>query len=188
MRVYCISGKARHGKDTVGKFIQEAISERGLISRDALLIHNADLLKFICEKFFGWDGKKDERGRSLLQTVGTDVVRKKNPDFWVDFLINVIKLFDPDMWTDVIIPDCRFPNEIRRWKEEYSYFDVVHIRVERPECAPDQLTAEQMRHSSETALDGYPADHVIVNDGTPEDLRAKVYKILEERNVVEHAD
>lgn len=41
-----------------------------------LVTHFGDLVKYVCEKFFDWDGVKDESGRSLLQYVGTNKVRK----------------------------------------------------------------------------------------------------------------
>ena len=90
MRVICISGQAGAGKDTVGKVIANKLTEQGYTP---LITHQADLLKYICTSYFDWDGVKDEAGRSLLQYVGTDVVRKNRPDFWVDFLISMFDLF-----------------------------------------------------------------------------------------------
>ena len=108
MKVILISGKAQHGKDTSAIFMKEALELEG---RRVLIAHYGDLVKFICEKYFGWDGKKDEKGRSLLQYVGTDVVRKQKPDFWVNFVCEVLEMFS-DQWDRVIIPDCRFPNTV----------------------------------------------------------------------------
>ena len=53
-----------------------------------LIVHYADLLKYMCKTFFGWNGEKDEFGRSLLQRVGTDCIRNVEPDYWVDFVIS----------------------------------------------------------------------------------------------------
>ena len=37
---------------------------------------------------------KDEKGRHILQYVGTDVIRKQAPDFWVDFISSVLTYFN----------------------------------------------------------------------------------------------
>lgn len=98
------------------------------------------------------------------------MVRQKRPDFWVSFLVNVLDLF-PDEWDYVLIPDCRFPNEIEAMRN--AGFDVTHLRIVRPNFN-SPLTVEQQQHPSETALDSYHADYVICNDGTISDLKRKL--------------
>lgn len=166
--VVVISGHARHGKDTVAAYMEEFFRESG---KKVLVTHYADLLKYICRQIFGWNGEKDENGRQLLQFVGTDIVRRKQPDFWVSFLCEVLSLFGY-MWDYVIIPDARFPNEIDVLKERG--YEVTHIRIERPSF-DSGLTEEQKNHPSETALDAYGADVTIRNDGTLESLKYKAY-------------
>ena len=63
--------------------IEDRLTNRG---ERVLITHYADLLKFICTSYFGWNGLKDEDGRHLLQYVGTEVIRYKNPSLWVDFV------------------------------------------------------------------------------------------------------
>ena len=158
MKVIAISGKAGHGKDTVAEMLRTCLTAAG---KKVLVTHYADLLKHICKSFFGWDGEKDEHGRWLLQYVGTDVVRRKQPDFWVNFVISILRLFDGE-WDYVLIPDARFPNEIERIRE--AGFDVMHLRVTRPGYI-GKLTEEQKKHPSETALDKVGCDMQIINDG-----------------------
>lgn len=164
MKIFCISGKAQHGKDTTANFMCEALEEKG---KSVLIFHYADLLKYIAKQYFGWDGVKDENGRKLLQELGTDVIRKKNPDYWVMFAVGFLRLFI-DRWDYVLIPDCRFPNEINVLKE--AGFDVTHIRVKRPNF-DNGLTPEQQWHPSEIALDNIKADQIITNAGTLNDLK-----------------
>lgn len=173
LKVIAISGKAGSGKDTVANIIQKRLAEQWISCK---IIHYADLLKFICEKYFDWDGQKDEKGRRLLQHVGTDVVRSWDANFWVDFVATMLRLFG-NRWGYVIIPDARFPNEIDRLRE--SGFDVTHLRVERPEYESD-LTDTQKAHPSETSLNNYKPDFTIVNDGTPEELKEAVQIWMEE--------
>ena len=165
MRLVPISGKAGHGKDTIAGMIKAFLESNG---KKILIIHYGDLVKFIAEKFFLWNGIKDEYGRTLLQKVGTDCIRKQSPNYWVDFITGVLSFF-PEEWDYVLIPDARFPNEINCLKA--AGYDVTHIRIVRPGFS--RLTEEQQKHISETALDGYPADMLVMNDGTLEDLEKK---------------
>lgn len=172
MKVICISGYAQHGKDTSALYMKTALQDVGRV----LIIHYADLLKYICSQYFGWDGRKNSAGRTLLQYIGTDIVRKKAPDFWVDFVSSMLTVFGEN-WDYILIPDCRFPNEIDRLKE--NGFDVTHVRVVRSGFK-SPLSQEQQMHPSETALDAYPADYILHNDGALQDLRGKVNDLLQE--------
>lgn len=173
MKVICISGKAQHGKDTTAKMLKATLEADGY---NVLIVHYADLLKHICKSFFGWDGEKNLEGRELLQYVGTDVIRGQRPDYWVDFITDVLTLF-PDEWDYVLIPDCRFPNELRRIKD--AGFELIHMRVLRyPFTSP--LTPEQQNHISETALDNFIPDFYMENTGTLQDLMNRVCEWVSE--------
>lgn len=172
MKVICISAKARSGKDTVAEMMREALEDNG---KSVLITHYADLVKYTAETFFNWNGEKDEHGRGLMQYIGTDVVRKKNPDYWVNFIISILDLFG-DSWDYVLIPDCRFRNEYEALIKHG--FDTKIIRVERPNFV-SPLTKEQQNHPSETSMDGYDFDYTIINDGSLSDLRKKVDKLVE---------
>ena len=169
MKVICISGHARNGKDTVAEILRKYLWGSG---KRVLILHYADLLKFMCRQLFHWNGEKDERGRHLLQYVGTDIVRAQQPDFWVDFVIQELALFR-NHWDYVLIPDTRFPNEIERLKE--AGYSATHLRVERKGFS-SSLTEEQKQHASETALDDTAPDYVIENDGTMVELVSKILR------------
>lgn len=164
-KILCISGKAQHGKDTSAMFLKEALEKR---EKKVLITHYGDLVKYMCKTFFDWDGEKDEKGRTLLQYIGTDVIRTRTPDYWVDFVLSVLKHF-PDTWDYVLIPDCRFPNEVESIKN--ADWDMMHIRVIRSGNGfVSPLTEEQQNHPSETALDNTLPDFFILNYGTLADL------------------
>ena len=173
MKVIAVSGHAGSGKDTVGRMLETKLEADGA---SVQIMHYADLLKYICKSFFGWNGEKDEAGRTLIQYVGTDVVRKNNPDYWVNFIADMLDFFG-ESWDYVVIPDTRFPNEIDHLIERG--FDTVHVRVERP-CFESSLTDEQKSHESETALDETIPNYYITNDGDINDLYTKVSKLVTE--------
>lgn len=175
MKVICISGKAQHGKDTTAGILKDQLESDGY---RVLIAHYADLLKYICKQYFGWNGEKDEAGRHTLQYVGTDVIRSQKPNYWVGFITGLLEMFK-DEWDYVLIPDCRFPNEIGYLKEHG--FDVIHMRVIRHNF-DSPLTPEQQRHPSETALDYVLPDHYINNYGTLNDLRNVISGLIAEIN------
>ena len=180
MNIICISGKAQHGKDTAAMMFMDELTACG---KKVLLTHYADLLKWMCKNYFNWDGNKDDFGRTLLQRVGTDVIRQQQPDFWVNWVIELLKLF-PDEWDYVIIPDCRFPNEIEAMQTAFSgNAGVFHFRIERPNFS-STLSEEQKQHISEVALDHYPFDRKIENT-TLDDARAQVKAILKDHFYLE---
>ena len=159
MKVITISAKAKSGKDFCANLIKQKLETRG---NKVLITHYADLLKYICKTFFNWDGKKNMEGRTLLQYVGTDVIRQKNPDYWVNFLIGIFNLF-PDEWDYVLIPDTRFPNENNLLKE---YYDVTTVRVTRPNY-DNGLTEEQQNSFYSLLKDKYNVSIAIGKFVTP---------------------
>lgn len=175
MKIITISGKAQNGKDTTASILKETLEADGY---SVLVTHYGDLLKYICQKFFGWNGEKDERGRTFLQYVGTDIIRAKNPDFWVGFIGDILSMFK-DTWDYVLIPDCRFPNEISVLRDRG--LDVIHLRVVR-DGFKSPLTQEQQKHPSETALDDTAPDYTVHNGGNLRDLRALISDLVTEIN------
>lgn len=170
MKVILISGHAQNGKDTCAKILEGMLTRNGY---KVLVCHYGDLVKYVCTAFFGWNGMKDIAGRSLLQHVGTDVIRAQKENYWVDFIIDMLHFFGKE-WDYVLIPDTRFPNEVSRIREE---FPSVHLRVERNHFK-SPLTAQQQSHPSETALDDCVPDVLIHNDGSLEQLHEQIKNII----------
>ena len=170
MKVILISGKDRHGKNTLAGMFKYYLEDEGY---RVLIAHYGDLVKYVCEKFFDWDGNKDEAGRTLLQYVGTDIVRKQNEDFWANFIKDILTMFSHE-WDYVLIPDTRFVNEVECFN---GNFDSSLVRIYRLNY-DSGLTPQQLSHPSETALDDYKYDCYVVNDGGLQDLRNKVPEIL----------
>ena len=109
----------------------------------------------------------------LLQWFGTDVVRKNYKDTWVDMIVALLKGIRT-LYDYVIIPDVRFQNEIDKM---YDNFDCVTVRIIRPNF-DNGLTEEQKNHSSETALDDYPMEYELINDGDLKKLLETVKTFL----------
>lgn len=169
VNVILISGKARNGKSVTAQILKQKLE---LKNKKVLVTAYGNLVKHVCEAFFNWDGQKDRHGRSLLQRIGTDVIRKQKPNYWVDFVIDIVSMF-PDEWDYVIVDDCRFYNEIERW----FGFDVVTLRVNRLNFQ-SPLTLEQQNHISETALDDYDFDYIINSESGLDSLEKEIDKFM----------
>lgn len=173
MKVITISGKAQNGKDTTAGLLKAALEADGY---KVLITHYADLLKYICKQFFGWDGQKDDAGRHILQYVGTDIIRQKRPDYWVGFVTSILDLF-PNEWDYVLflIADSQMRLIISKkldWTQLICVLSEKTLRVLSPQ--------EQQAHPSETALDDVEPDYYITNNGSMTDLKRNVIDWLVE--------
>lgn len=170
--IITLSGKAESGKDLSASLLKEELEIQG---KKVLIINYANYLKFICQKYFNWNGEKDIAGRTLLQQIGTEKVRFKYPNFWVDTVINFVKAFQDD-FDYILIPDCRFPNEVNCWKEEG--FTIIPLHIERLNYE-NHLTPEQRLHLSETSMDDFVFDYYIKTETGIDMLREKIVKFVD---------
>ena len=200
-----ISGKISSGKDTVATIIQELYPQYEVKKFAGKLKDIASILTGIpVEKFEDQEFKKTDLGkewsyvypdqyyddgesvmvcmsvRQLLQKLGTDALRDNlHENVWVNALmadyvekpVNVLEGEGyrlEDTLPNWIITDTRFPNEAKIIEEKGG----ILLRVERSTC-------NLGTHPSETALDDFPFEHVIFNNGSMDDLRNEVKKFLE---------
>ena len=168
MEIILISGKAESGKTTAANFLKKFLEVDG---KRVAKVAYADYLKSIAKNFYNWNGEKDATGRGLLQRLGTEVVREKDPDLWVNVMIQTVFALR-DEFDVFILDDARFPNEITAW--ENNYIQPIVFRIERP-CYENRLSPDQRMHPSETALDNWSRfDDVIINDSTLDMLKKTV--------------
>ena len=170
-----IAGKARAGKDTTALLLKEIYTEKG---KKTINLAYGNYIKEYAKNISDWDGRDETKPRSLLQRLGTDIIRKDiDPNFFVKRLCDDIKVYS--YFFDVItVSDVRFPNEIDGPSAMFK--DIIKIKIIRDNFVSN-LTDVEKKHITETALDNYnDYDFVIHNDGTISDLRKKVEKIVEE--------
>jgi tRNA uridine 5-carbamoylmethylation protein Kti12 len=90
-KIILISGKAGSGKDSTANILKQKLESK---NNKVLITHMADLLKYIVKTYFNWNSEKDEVGRHILQYIGTDVIRKQNPNYWIDFVKGILTMFE----------------------------------------------------------------------------------------------
>jgi hypothetical protein len=173
-----LSGYAQVGKDTIGKALVEGYGFTRFAFADALkecvyrlnpivVAENAPdyvprgpyLVTHRVQDYvdsLGWEeAKKYPEVRRLLQVMGTEAGRQVLGDnIWVDAVLNKVGS------RDVVITDCRFPNEAQAVKERGGHV----VRVVRP--GVDAVNA----HPSETSLDDWPFDRIVINGGSMDDV------------------
>lgn len=183
-----LSGKKGVGKDFISKtviaphFVRQGFRVTTMAFADALKVflvaggkaQSIDAL---------FSDQKSVETRQLLQTVGTDMIRKSHgQDWWIRQLeawIQVRQIRDPV--NVVIIPDVRFQNEVE-WIERNGGL-VIRVqqpgeqRVERTEPPTGYFTSILRRfwwaptatttdHVSEQQLDDYPFEYYVTNNGS----------------------
>ena len=159
-KVILISGKAEHGKTTAANQMKKTFEELGY---KAVITRYAKYLKEIASEYCGWDGIKDEKGRTLLQQLGTDIIRKRlnKPEFHVGRVCEDIEIAS-DYVDYVIIDDARYPNEIyyplAKFGKDKVFTYRVNRKTEEGKDFSNSLTDEQKKHISETSLDDFNFD------------------------------
>ena len=169
-KIIILSGKARAGKDTTMNFLNE-------IYNNIIQLQYGSYIKEYAKKISNWDGSEETKPRELLQQLGTNIIRENiDNKFFVKKMIDDIKVYSY-FFDTIVISDARFKIEIDDIKNTFN--NVIAVRIERPNF-DNGLTLEQKKHPSEIDLDDYNKfDYKLINDGTLEDLKKKVEKLVE---------
>lgn len=188
--VLAASGKARAGKDTLVNPYMAARGFKRMSYADELKSRVRRDFKLTMEHT---DGKlKEEKlaqlnghsTRELLIDYGTSLFRKFKPDYWVDCLVEKIRVL-PD-GSRIAITDARFPNEIDILRR-IPNVQVIAARLER-HPSRDAMVDEATKNSvSETALDGYTLWDLILparQNETPQDLEKFADRIMDYVNKI----
>lgn len=171
-RLLGITGRKRHGKDEVFKAISRHVPK-------AHRLAFADPLKEELAKACGVDvayiNRHKDRFRLGLQWWGTEFRRELcSPEYWIhqaEFALRELNIWRPHPPPLVVFTDVRFQNEADFIKKHGGKLWMVM----RDEFGPDSD-----RHKSETEMDGYEVDRVILNTGTLKRLERRVIAAYQE--------
>ena len=116
----------------------------------------------------------DLTGRALLELIGTECFRSIDDDFWIKVTHGcMLKYLATGI--NVIIPDVRFKNEIAMVLKGGFLICVARSDVELVLTELDRTT-----HVSKWEFLTRIADaHIVMNDGSVDDLQKKVMEIIE---------
>lgn len=167
MKVILLSGKAEHGKTTAAEQIVNKLKNAKIVPLAKKMKEQAMMI--------GWDGKKDEKGRKLLQEISWPIKHYHGVDIYAKWC------YEQALGLDyLIVDDCRMMAEVDYFKKllsENTIDDLKIIRIVRPNYT-SSLTPEQLKDVSETELDNYNFDYYVINDETPEELGLKMLDII----------
>ena len=174
---FILTGLAGSGKSTVAKYLEEHHNIKEFALADKLkqlvfrLCKTFDVPINSVEDLYNVSTKNNYR--KYLQQVGTECCRAVfGNNFWCDMLKKSIH----DYGKDVVISDIRFVNEYAYFKDRAICIKITGRQFDDPNIH---------KHASELEIMNIPCDYEIVNDGTLEELYAKVEDIL---NKVKHVD
>jgi hypothetical protein len=126
--------------------------------------HFAYDLKKIATEHFGWDGKKDDKGRRLLQAIGQEVGRDYDPWIWVrKSLERERELFGARIGQEdciAIYDDLRYDNEAAWIKDVTADCAGLIIYV----SDNIEKDASVLNHESERGLSFHKANYRIHNN------------------------
>jgi hypothetical protein len=191
MYLISITGKANTGKNTLSKLLDEEIKSRFTEWKGTKFIAFADPIKKIAKIMFPnmpnkylfgssqyrskqiSDAVKDGSAltvRTLLTDIGTSA-REYNSNIWIQvFAKTLSKCFNKKSL--VVVTDVRFRNEF----DYLNQLGFFKIRIYRNDV-------KKGTHISETSQDDIQDsefDFIINNDGTLDDLKGQVKKIVDE--------
>ncbi len=173
-----IIGQKQSGKSTVGEAVSKTLGATVTVPMAAPI---KDMLMSMGVPMCSLYGSEEQKnapldilcgktGRQAMQTLGSEWGRDMmGIDIWVRIWKSRAKFLLED--GDVVVCD-----DVRRYDEAMAVEELGGhlILVVRPGQQPVDL------HQSERYINELPFHYKIVNDGTPEELRAKVQSVMEE--------
>ena len=174
-KLYIISGKARHGKDTFSGYLKEAYEKNG---KKLIVTQLSKYIKYYAREMTGWNLTEEDKPRQLLQELGTSVIREKlgKEDLFIKRIIDDVEVFSC-FYDAIVISDVRLRKEIEDLRKAFP--DLISIHIERPDF-DNGLTEEQKRHKTEIDLDGYDNFDVKIINTTLDKLKEDTEKIYTE--------
>jgi len=184
MEIIGLGTTAQVGKDTVAAYLEKKYL--GKVKR----VGFADKLKKIAMELFGLsyeqcygineekeaiDPRYGKSSRQIMQELGQKM-REIHESIWVDTVFYVtVPVLKKEGFTTFVVSDVRYPNE----GESLHLRGGVVVKIIRP--GPGISVGAT--HDSETSMNNYTGfDYYIHNDGTLEQLYAKVDALMEEIN------
>lgn len=191
-RIIAVTGKKRHGKDTVGRILAEQFG--------FLRVSFADPIKQQCMSLFGLsydqvygDLKEvvDERWgktpREMMQTFGS-AARSIHPETWVRDALSKISLGSRGKPVSLHSEHLRAFSEVKSVTNRWAICDCRHeneaaavrdrggliIKVQRPGAG----TGLFEDHESEKSVDMIVPDELIKNDGTLQELQSATVGLM----------
>ncbi|MER6485735.1 hypothetical protein ABT264_19530 [Streptomyces virginiae] len=187
-------GRARVGKDTVGRWLienrgYERVAFADPLKEAALKLNPivvpmddredwglGDMRLSEAVRSQGWEAAKElPEVRRILQELGASI-RAIDPEFWLRAGLARTEEVNRTTGRPAVITDVRYPNEAASLRR--AGFHLIYI---------DRPDVPQLNHESEGALTEDDAHYVIRNGGSIDDLNARVERVWDVMHTSESA-
>jgi len=171
--IILIAGRAGSGKSTLAELLKK---EYELKNKKVVISPYTKYLKNYIEEITRQKINEGNKPRDLLQQISSKIIKGnlKKKNFFIDRQIEDIEIYS--YFVDVIlIPDTRFPNEIKLIREKFK--NVISIGIIRKDYI-SILTKEQIEDESETALDDYKDYDFEIENTEGTDLKEAAKKLV----------
>lgn len=168
-------GKLRAGKSLVAHYLVHQYGFHELAFGSALKRFAHDIF---------WASETDGKPRALYQQFG-ELCRRIDPMVWVRFVDVQVDVLERSLFNSgIVVSDGRQPHEVE-WARNKGFVIVRvsapdEVRIERALRAGDVFTDDELSHETEQYVGEFEVDYEIVNDGTVDDLQAKVDELMSE--------
>lgn len=169
MMKIAFGGNMGVGKDTAVEYLQLKYPQ-AIVTSFAEPIY--EILKF-SQNICNFTPEKD---RKFLQFIGTDWARNKDPNVWVNLVLEKTKTKNC-----CLLSDIRFLNELVALKEN----NWICIRITRNDTEKNRCGTGDKKHISEKELNSIPEelwDYSIQNDHNLDSFYKKIDNIVEKIN------
>lgn len=180
------AGRIRSGKDTAAALSASIIREK---DRGVMIEYHAyadGIAKVIKGNFP--EAFSEGKPRKHYQVIG-QTFRQLDPLVWVKHLQRELDQAERE-WSylgedfAVIVTDLRQENELEQLHAEgFTTIKIVadeELRKERVIAKGDAWNEDSFNHETEQAVDGLGTHYVIENNGTIEELEAKIRSVLDD--------
>jgi hypothetical protein len=179
---YCGVGKDEAARGLIDRgwvrvAFADAVKELALECNPTVLVGDNEpwpLVELVEE--FGWGSAKTEPAvREFIQNLGDGAREVLGNDVWAFHAMNVAAIRGRKA-PGIVFTDVRYPNEVEFIERHYGRtpeWPTGIVRITKAGVGPVN------GHISERHIDAIEADLELVNDGTPDELRAKLVAYAE---------
>lgn len=178
--IIALTGAKGVGKDTVAALLYDVVGKGDKVKTIAFAdpikhkvmhlfglanTHQYDLFKRTDVSFTLKDHlSHDVSGRHVVREIGM-LMRSYDPDQFNTYVKKEIEKSPDDIW---VITDLRFDNEYLMLRE----MGATIVKIVNPNLVQHDL------HITERGFDDSLVDHVVLNDGSIEDLKKEVFNLI----------
>jgi phosphomevalonate kinase len=187
MNNYQLSGKRCSGKDTVALILKGLLEKKTRICAFALIMkkmychdNNRDLERILT------DYKYKDENRSGIIAYSKKMKAQYGDMIWCQKLLEDIK---DNSYDNHIISDTRLQYEAKFIKDTFPNSKIIRINsTDENKKKRGWIPSDVDNHYTETEIDNYDFDYIIDNDGTLEELKLKIERIVfTDTSIVEYA-